>query len=66
MRVPLVICATPRLAAPPLSARPPAQCYHAEDAAVYLAAPDFLSWDMMGADLYQNIEAGIDPLALKA
>ena len=41
------------------------ECYHAEDPKVYLAAPGFLSWCMMGADIYSCIEAGQDPMKLE-
>jgi len=40
------------------------ECYHADDASVYLAAPGFLSWNMMGAELWDNIVARRDPMAL--
>ena len=29
-----------------------------------LAAPGFLSWDTLGADLQDNVQAGIDPFLL--
>ena len=41
------------------------ECYHSDDPSVYLASPGFLSWNMMGADLYESIAAGKDPLKLE-
>lgn len=39
--------------------------YHAEDPAVFLASPGFLSWNLMGADLLDNVRAGVDPMSLE-
>ena len=41
------------------------ECYHADEPSVYLAAPGFLSWDLMGADVYTMIAEGKDPLKLE-
>ena len=30
-----------------------------------LAAPGFLSWDTLGADLQDNVQAGIDPFLIE-
>ena len=39
------------------------ECYHSENG-TGLAAPGFLSWDTLGADLQADVEAGLDPFAL--
>lgn len=41
------------------------ECYHSEDREIKLASPGFLSWNLMGADLYECIAAGRDPLRLE-
>jgi hypothetical protein len=41
------------------------ECYHAEDPKTYLAAPGFLSWDLMGADVATCVAEGRDPLRLE-